>query len=57
MNDIHALYDRWLEKATADPDLIRELQSVAGDADDRTSAITNEMAAAGRACTTVVCSQ
>ncbi len=33
MNDIHALYARWLEKAVADPDLAAELQSVAGDED------------------------
>ena len=38
MNDIHALYARWLEKATADPDLIRELQSIAGDEDAWNSA-------------------
>ena len=33
MNDIHALYDRWLKKATADPDLGKELQAIAGDED------------------------
>ena len=33
MNDIHALYDRWLKKATADPDLMQELQAIAGDED------------------------
>ena len=31
MADIQKLYDLWLEKATADPDLKAELQSVSGD--------------------------
>lgn len=31
MNDIKSLYSLWCEKATADPDLIPELQSIAGD--------------------------
>ena len=31
MADIQKMYDLWLEKATADPDLIPELKSVAGD--------------------------
>ena len=30
MNDIHALYDLWKAKATADPDLIEELSAVEG---------------------------
>ena len=32
--DINALYKLWLEKATADPDLIPELKSVEGKTDD-----------------------
>ena len=31
MNDIHALYDLWCEKAVLDADLIEELKSVKGD--------------------------
>ena len=31
MNDIHALYDLWCEKAVLDADLIEELNSVKGD--------------------------
>lgn len=31
--DINALYGEWLEKATADPDLIAELESVKGNDD------------------------
>ncbi len=31
MADIQKMYDLWLEKATADPDLKKELESVAGD--------------------------
>lgn len=34
MNDIHALYDLWCEKATADPDLLPELASVQGNEDE-----------------------
>ena len=33
MNDIHALYARWKEKAVADPDLAVELQAIDGDED------------------------
>ena len=33
MNDIHALYARWLKAAVADPDLQQELQQIAGDED------------------------
>ncbi|MBQ5969919.1 MAG: phospho-sugar mutase [Clostridia bacterium] len=33
MNDIHALYTRWKERAVADPDLQKELASIAGDED------------------------
>lgn len=32
--DIHALYNEWLEKATADPDLKTELESVKGNDDE-----------------------
>ncbi len=32
--DINALYGEWLEKATADPDLIAELESVKGNDDE-----------------------
>ena len=31
MNDIHALYARWKEKAVADPDLAAELAAIEGD--------------------------
>ena len=31
MNDIHALYDLWCEKATADKDLLPELEAVKGN--------------------------
>ncbi|MCD7723102.1 MAG: phospho-sugar mutase [Clostridiales bacterium] len=31
MNDINALYDEWLCKATKDPDLIEELRSISGN--------------------------
>ena len=31
MADIQKMYDLWLEKATADPDLKAELESVSGD--------------------------
>lgn len=34
MNDIHALYDLWCEKATADKDLLPELESVKGNEDE-----------------------
>ena len=34
MNDIHALYDLWKKQAVADPDLIAELESVAGKEDE-----------------------
>lgn len=34
MNDIHALYTLWCEKATADADLLPELQSVQGNEDE-----------------------
>ncbi len=34
MNDIHALYELWKKNATADPDLIAELASVAGSEDE-----------------------
>ena len=34
MNDIHALYKLWKEKAVADPDLIAELNSVDGNEDE-----------------------
>ena len=34
MNDIHALYDLWCEKATADKDLLPELKSVKGNEDE-----------------------
>ena len=33
MNDINALYARWKEKATLDPDLAAELAEIAGDED------------------------
>lgn len=33
MNDIHALYARWKEKAVADPDLAAELAAIEGDED------------------------
>ena len=33
MNDIHALYARWKQKALADPDLAAELNAIAGDED------------------------
>lgn len=33
MNDIKSLYELWCEKATADSDLIPELESIAGDED------------------------
>ena len=33
MNDIHALYARWKERATLDPDLAAELAAVEGDED------------------------
>lgn len=32
--DIHALYNEWLEKAVADPDLIAELESIKGKDDE-----------------------
>lgn len=35
MADIQKMYDLWVEKATADPDLKAELQSVAGDEDGK----------------------
>lgn len=35
MADIQKMYDLWLEKATADPDLKAELQSVSGDEDGK----------------------
>lgn len=34
MNDIHMLYDLWCEKATADEDLLPELQSIQGNEDE-----------------------
>ncbi len=34
MNDIHALYDLWCEKATADKDLLPELKAVKGNEDE-----------------------
>lgn len=34
MNDIHMLYDLWCEKATADEDLLLELQSIQGNEDE-----------------------
>lgn len=34
MNDIHALYARWKEKAVADPDLQAELSSIDGNDDE-----------------------
>ncbi len=34
MNDIHALYDLWKKNATADPDLIEELNAVEGSEDE-----------------------
>lgn len=34
MNDIHMLYDLWREKATADKDLLPELQSIQGNEDE-----------------------
>lgn len=34
MNDIHMLYDLWCEKATADADLLPELQSVQGNEEE-----------------------
>lgn len=34
MNDIHMLYDLWCEKATADEDLLPELESVKGNEDE-----------------------
>ncbi len=34
MNDIHALYDLWKKNATADPDLMEELNAVAGNEDE-----------------------
>ena len=34
MNDIHKLYDLWCEKATADADLLPELESVKGNEDE-----------------------
>ena len=33
MNDIKALYARWKERATLDPDLAMELNEIAGDED------------------------
>ena len=35
MADIQKMYDLWLEKATADPDLKAELESVSGDEDGK----------------------
>ena len=35
MADIQKMYDLWLEKATADPDLIPELKGIAGDEDGK----------------------
>ncbi len=34
MNDINALYKLWSEKATADPDLLRELNEINGNEDE-----------------------
>lgn len=34
MNDINALYGEWLEKAVADPDLIKELEDIKGCDDE-----------------------
>lgn len=43
MADIQKMYDLWLEKATADPDLIPELKSIAGDEDGRNDRFYREL--------------
>lgn len=43
MADIQKMYDLWLEKATADPDLIPELKSVAADEDGKNDRFYREL--------------
>lgn len=43
MADIQKLYDLWLEKATADPDLKAELQSVSGDDEGKNDRFYREL--------------
>ncbi len=43
MADIQKMYDLWLEKATADPDLIPELKSIAGDEDGKNDRFYREL--------------
>ena len=43
MADIQKLYDLWLEKATADPDLKAELESVSGDAEGKNDRFYREL--------------
>ncbi len=43
MADIQKMYDLWLEKATADPDLIPELKSIAGDEEGKNDRFYREL--------------
>jgi hypothetical protein len=48
--DINALYNEWLEKATADPDLAAELKAIAGKDDEILDVFTEALNSARQVC-------